>query len=152
MSGLNHAFFLVRASERSPAQYRHFLALPGEVELHDDILHYMYDTLQWIPTHNPARDEPHRGLCMYGPTVIHAEGAAIAAAVFSAWGRLFALGPEELDLTGAGAGVGSDPGARERPRLRLERDVVCSLLADLARRSEQVASGEGQFYLLHLGV
>jgi len=152
MAGLNHSFFLVRASEFAPVEYDHFVTLPGEVALHDDLLRYMIDTLTWIPAHNPARDEPCRGLSMYGATIIHAEGARVAAAVFSMWAKLFALGPNDLDLTGGYAWVGADPSAGEYERLHMERDVVCSRLNDLALRAEQVASGEGRFYLLHHGI
>ncbi|MDI1446051.1 hypothetical protein [Polyangium sp. 6x1] len=152
MAGLNHSFFLVRASEFAPAEFDHFVTLPGEIELHDDLLRYMGDTLAWIPTHNPARDEPCMGLCMYGPTLIHVEGARVAAAVFSTWARLFALGPSDLDLTGGYAWVGADPSTGDYERLHIGRDVLCSRLNGLALRAEQVASGEGRLYLLHFGV
>lgn len=152
MAGLNHDFFLVRTADFPPARYRHFLTLPGEIEIHDDLLHYMGDTLAWIPSHNPARGEPCTGLCMYGPTSIHAEGARVAMAVFSAWANLFALGPEELDLTGPYVWKGDDPSTGEHARLLIARDDLCARLNRLARYSEQVSSSGGELYLLHIGI
>jgi hypothetical protein len=152
MAGLNYAFFLVRTSEHAPRDYGHFTPLPGEVELHDDLLHYMGDSLRWIPTHNPALDEPCTGLCMYGPTVIFAEGARVAAAVFSTWARLFALGPSVLDLTGPYTWTGDDPANGAFERIRVERDDLCGRLSDLAGWAQQVAEGSGDLYLLHYGI
>jgi hypothetical protein len=57
MAGLNHSFFLVRTDEFPPTAFGHFVPLHGEVEIHDDLLRYMGDTLAWIPAHNPALDE-----------------------------------------------------------------------------------------------
>ncbi len=152
MAGLNHSFFLVRTAEFSPTKYSHFTALPGEIELHDDFLRYLGDSLRWIPAHNPARNEPCMGLCMYGPTVLHAEGARVAAAIFSAWARLFALGPRELDLTGDYGWIHEAPSTGAYARLRLDREALCSRLNGLAGWAEQVAAGEGRLYLLHCGI
>ena len=41
------------------------------------------------------------GLNRWGSTVVDASGAIIAAEVFSSYARLFAVGPEELRLTGS---------------------------------------------------
>jgi hypothetical protein len=155
MSGLNHAFWLVRTADHPPAQYRHFVRLPGEVEIHDDLLRYMGDTLHWIPAHNPARrGEPCLGLCMWGVTSIHPDGARAAGKVFSSWATLFALGPKELDLTGSYAWiVGDDPRAGAYERLVVDRgDVGCSRLNRLAGLCEQVSSGGEDLYLLHCGI
>lgn len=152
MAGLNHDFFLVRSAEFAPRDFGHFTTLPGEVQLHDDILRYLGDSLAWIPTHNPARDEPGMGLCMYGPTVIFAEGARVAAAVFSTWARLFSFGPRSLDLTGAYGWQGDDPSSGHYERIRVERDVLCERLGHLVRLTEQVAAGTGELYLLHYGI
>jgi hypothetical protein len=152
MAGLNHSFFLVRTDEFLPMAFGHFVPLPGEVEIHDDLLRYMGDTLAWIPAHNPARGEPCIGLCMYGPTTIHSEGARVAMTVFSAWANLFSLGPRDLDLTGAYGWAGDDPSAGEYERLRLDRDVMCAHLRALAQYSEKVWLGNGELYLLHIGI
>jgi hypothetical protein len=77
MAGLNHAFFLVRRSEFSPADHARFIALPGDVELHDDLLRYLGDTLRWLPAYNPARDEECAGLCMYGNTIYSTRGSEL---------------------------------------------------------------------------
>jgi hypothetical protein len=152
MTGPHHSFFVVRSAELAPADYLRLVGVPGDVEVPDDVLCYLGDTLAWIPAHNPALDAPCVGLCMHGPTVIRAEGARVAAAIFAAWERLLALGPDRLDLTGPYGAPHGDSRRGAYQRLHLERGVVCALLGGLARRAEEVATGGGHLYLLHLGI
>ena len=152
MSGMNHAFWLVRAADHPPARYRPLLSLPPEVEIHDDLIRYMNDALRWIPAQDPRRGEPCAGLDLYGPTCVHTDGARVARAVFSAWAALYALGPEMLDLTGPSTRTADDPSAGTPERLRLDRDDVCSRLNRLAELCERVSSSGGELYLLHFGI
>src|SRR3712207_6567195 len=101
MAGLNHEFLLVSRKEHEYSEYMNFINDPSAIEIHDDLLGYIADTLKWIPTYNPAKSEKCAGLCWYGPTVIQSEGARIAAQIFRAWAELLSCGPRELQLTGS---------------------------------------------------
>ena len=91
MPGLNHDFFLLSRAEHPFTDYTRFINDPSAVLLHDDLVSYMVDTLEWIPSFNPTRGEPWNGLCRWGPTVIHTAGATQAARIFSAWANLFGV-------------------------------------------------------------
>jgi hypothetical protein len=139
-----------------------FIHDPRAIHLHDDFVRYMQDTVAWIPTTNPARGEPHRGLCMWGPTLIEAEGAEIAERVFGGWAELLAAGPARLVLTGgfSWAAKNQAPPGGERvtqleggyDRLEFDRDEVVGVLRKLATWCGAVRSGAGKFYIYHGGV
>ena len=64
---LDHRFILVKAAEYKPEEYFHFVGAPEGSRLHDDLVRYVGDSLQWIPTVNPARrNECGYGLNLYG--------------------------------------------------------------------------------------
>jgi hypothetical protein len=160
--GLNHDFLLLDRERDGEWELMRFIHDPRAVHLHDDLVRYIQDTLAWIPTINPARGEPHRGLCMWGPTLIEVEGAVIAGRVFGGWAELFAIGPPVLALTGGFSWAASDdaPPVGERAtqleggydHLQFNRDEVVSVLRQLTGWCEQVRSGTGRLYLYHCGV
>jgi hypothetical protein len=159
---LNHDFLLLDRDRDGEWELLRFIHDPRAIHLHDDFVRYMQDTLAWIPTTNPARGEPHRGLCMWGPTLIEAEGAGVAERVFGGWAELLAAGPPRLVLTGgfSWAAEGDAPPAGERvtqleggyDRLEFDRDEVIGVLRQLAVWCRQVRSGAGKLYLYHGGV
>lgn len=159
---LIHDFLLLdrdRDGEWGPLRFIHD---PRAIHLHDDFVRYIQDTLAWIPTTNPARDEPHCGLCMWGPTLIKAEGAAIAERVFGGWAELLAIGPPRLILTGRFSWAVEDnaPLSGERAtqleggydRLEFDREELVRVLRQLAGWCGQVRFGAGRLYLYHDGV
>ena len=131
----------------------------------------MLDTLRWIPTINPSRREPYRGLCLYGPTVIGIDGADVAAKVFGGWAELLAAGPATLSLhsghwTVEDAGeepplpwiqqpsehVAVEHRADRLSLLHLDRDHHVAVLRQLAEWCERVRRGGGRLAVLHIGV
>ena len=100
MAGPYHEFQLLAAERRQRSNYMKPMRGPHIVQVHDDLIGYVRDTLNWVPTFNPAKKEGHRGLCRYGVTVIDGEGASKFALVLDAWASLFACGPKDLTLTG----------------------------------------------------
>jgi hypothetical protein len=160
--GLNHDFLLLDRDRDGEWELLRFIHDPRAIHLHDDFVRCIQDTLAWIPTTNPARGEPHRGLCMWGPTLIEAEGARVAERVFGGWAELLAAGPPRLVLTGEFSWAAEDdaPPTGDRvtqlegryERLEFDRDEVIDVLRQLARWCAQVHSGAGKIYLYHGGV
>ena len=150
MAGLNHTFHLLNVSEFAYKDYLKALRLQGGIEIYDDQLAYFADTLRWIPTYNPAREEPYQGLCWFGPTVIKTEGASIARRIFQAWLDLFANGPSILNLQGYM--VLDDKGQATHERLEMRRDEIMSKLKTLADWCQQVAESEDRYFIMHLGI
>ncbi len=133
--------------------YMRFSNDPRSIRLEDDLVRYIADTLVWIQTHNPAKNESHRGLCFWGPTVIHTEGAADAADIFTQWANLFACGPKNLILTGGWTSIEGEPaneGTYEA--LSLDRDDVVSKLRQIADFAKQIIESKGEYFILHSGV
>ena len=153
MSGPYHDFLLLTRTEHRFSDYMRFINDPRAIRLEDELLHYIADTLEWIPTHNPAKNEPHRGLCFYGPTVIHTEGASAAATIFGTWAALFASGPENLILTGGWTMIEGDlPNQGEYEKLNLDRDDLVRKLRQIADYAKQIVDTDGDYCILHLGV
>jgi len=136
---------------------------PNAVRIHDDILRYMADTLNWIPTWNPSMKRPWKGLCWYGPTVIQKTGAPLAAKILGSWADLFSSGPAVLRLTGDFAfqvenNPAKDgfecivPGSGEHERLVLSRNRVVTSLRTIVSYAERVQEAAGALYILHMGI
>lgn len=153
MAGLNHDFFLLSRTEHPVTDYSRFINDPRAVVLHDDLIDYLYDTLHWIPSFNPARGEPTTGLCRCGVTVIQTEGASQAAQVFSSWADLFSVGPKSLRLTGGWTWIEGQPDTEgEYARLVFDGPETIGSLRRLAAYARQVAESDGDLYILHIGI
>jgi hypothetical protein len=78
MAGLNHEFLLLSREQYPYAEYMQWINNPKAIHLHDDLMHYLDDSLRWITCYNPAkRMLRHKGLNFYGPTVIKSDGAVV---------------------------------------------------------------------------
>lgn len=130
MAGLNHDFMLLSAREHRYTDYMKWINNPNAIQIHDDVMQYMEDSLNWITCYNPAQKMmAHRGLNFYGPTVIKSDGAVDAEGVFTIWAILLLTGPMSYKLTG----------------------VVASLIT-VAKYSNSVANSNGELFILHLGI
>jgi len=130
MAGLNHDFLLLSATEHRYTDYLKWVNHPTAIQIHDDVMHYMEDSLNWITCYNPAQKMmTHRGLNLYGPTVIKSDGAVDAEAVFTIWAGLLSIGSMSYKLTGV---------------------VAC--LIKVAEYSNSVANSNDKLFILHLGM
>jgi hypothetical protein len=153
VAGLFHDFLLLSLAEHPFTSYAKFINDPRAVRLHDDFIGYLLDSLIWLPSYNPAKQEPTTGLCRWGPTIIHTDGAVTACRIFNAWADLFNAGPPILHLTGDWTyleGEPSNEGAYER--LEFDREETVDRLRLLARYADKVAGSGHDLYILHLGV
>jgi hypothetical protein len=160
---MEHHFWLFRQGERAYTDYKEFVGRShAPVMIHDEILRYLSDTLQWIPTLNPAKNERSYGLNMYGPTIIDQSGGGLFQQIFASWSHLFACGPERLTLRG----LFNWQWPFEEPehviaeselhklgsyeRMSISRDDYIERLTKLAHFGERASTG--QFFVLHLGI
>ncbi len=149
---LDHDFFILDSAEHSPVEYMRFAGRVASTRIHDDLLRYISDTLRWVPTLNPAGDEPVLGLNFYGPTVLRTEGAAKAALVLQCWADLFQLGPTELRLTGSWSSLDGEPGPGRYEVLRLNRDEAVEALLAVGSLCARAARSDGALFVLHCGI
>ncbi|HVF87091.1 MAG TPA: hypothetical protein VM866_05845 [Pyrinomonadaceae bacterium] len=153
MSGLYHDFFLVSRKEHDFSDYMFFINSPNSLKIPDDLIRYMLDTMNWLSTYNPAKSEDHKGLCLYGPTVIRTEGAGTAAKVFRSYADLFSNDPKKLRLTGPWSAEEGKPRAEGGyQQIEFERDMVVGELRQLAADLDRVAESDDEMYVLHLGI
>ncbi|WP_155971700.1 hypothetical protein [Paenibacillus sp. Soil522] len=61
---------------------------------------YMQDSLKWIETINPDKNESELGFNYYGFSIIEKKGAIKLSKLMKAWYLMFSEALEELTLTG----------------------------------------------------
>jgi hypothetical protein len=122
------------------------------VTLHHDFLFYIFDTLLWIPTYNPAHKNTTRqkGFNLYGVTVMGRNGACVAKSVFDGWAILFSQGPTRINLTGPYEI--SPTGKARYVRLNLQRRATVTKLQSLASNCDRVRGSAGDIFLWHEGI
>lgn len=153
MSGPFHDFLLLSLAEHPFTSYGKFVNDPRAVRLHDDLVGYIWDTLAWLPSYNPAKKESVTGLCRWGPTIIAADGAATACRIFAAWADLLGAGPPLLRLDGEWTYIENEtPNEGRYERLEFDRDETVARFRLLSRFAEEVTGSGHDLYILHLGV
>ncbi|PGM49020.1 hypothetical protein [Bacillus sp. AFS053548] len=72
------------------------------VRIHDDIIQYIMDSLNWIPSKNPSisGNLNRKGLNYYGETLFEQQASEKIIAIFTSWRDLFINGPKVLKLRG----------------------------------------------------
>lgn len=148
-----HDFLLLPEKSNDYSDYMQHLKDPKLLKLNDDLVLYIWDTLSWIPTINPANraEWGGYGLNYYGPTVINKVGAPKAARIFRRWAALFGEGPAELQLTGGFECKEGEPSSSgQYAVVTTARDSVVKIFVQIAELAEQAATGES--FVLHWGV
>ena len=148
MPGPYHDFLLLADSSDRAKQCALHYHDPAAVVIDDDLVHYMSDSLRWVPSENPAtEDTPGDGVNLYGVTAFSGDGARQLARVLNAWSVRFRCGPEILQFTGTYATVDGEGGYE---CLERRRDDVIETLGRIASMAEEaIAPG---YWLLHLGI
>jgi hypothetical protein len=160
-----HQFWLFEEGVVSYSDYLRYMSRKdAPINLHDDLLWYLADSLSWIPTLNPAKPgfPSGHGLNWFGPTIIEQSGAAILSQICLSWSQLFSCGPKDLHLRGLYTLkwpfdeeehlVKADHLSRlgHYDQLEVNRDECVDALTTLARFGEQTATGK--YFIMHLGV
>lgn len=159
---LIHEFILVSKSDYTHDYYRKVERNKyGEIDIQksgilelvtfpDELILYINDSLQWIPTINPATSEKGFGLNYYGVTTIYKDGSSIAESVFQSWAKLFSNAPTDLRLTGSWTWSGTNENVGEYEKMVYERDTIVSYFSKLASYCNKVT--DGLYYVVHLGI
>lgn len=130
-----------------------YINASGSIQLHDDFIFYIHDTLEWIPTINPDGNEKQNGLNHYGITIIDYSGAAIAKSIFSSWAKLFSTGPETITLTGGWeCEYGKPMEEGKYSKVQIDRNEMVTTLNALVDYTDNIMETNGQYYILNLGI
>jgi len=156
---LIHHFGVVKIANKDYAdrrQWKHFTGLKElmlrRIEVPDDVILYIADSLEWIPTFNPSTQKEQSGITYHGITIIPSSGAKAAASIFGAWASLLSLSPEVLRLTAWFSLPKGETNQGGYEGLHLRRDDVTSSLNAIVSACERVSESGGAEYLLHLGI
>ena len=154
MAGLNHDFLLLSSREHAYTDYLKWINNPRAVQVHDDIMNYIRDTLTWITCYNPAKKmAKHKGLNFYGPTVIKSDGAIIAGSLFAAWATLLSNAPKKITLTGDYGWIeGESQESGKYSMIKADRDEIVERFKQVANFSKRVVRSKDDLFILHLGI
>lgn len=159
MSGLNHEFYLLSEKDYLIGNLN-FDTLPEGVSIHDSILQYIADTLNWIDCGSPTPKgvKSLQGLNWYGDTIISKDGAEKTRNIFNLWAEIFMQSSEILELTGSyfydfNEGLDEDglPKKRGYNKLLFKRDEIVENLRTIANYADEVLHSD-DLYILHLGI
>ncbi|WP_285767393.1 hypothetical protein [Peribacillus sp. SI8-4] len=116
----------------------------------DDLILYIMDSLEWIPSQNPAkRGNPSgRGINYHGVTLFDRQASKTLMGIFMSWKNLFKNAPASFVLPGAYVYGDKQEGNYEK--LVFSRDEVIAQLDKMISMSEALAKGE--CYLYHCGI
>jgi hypothetical protein len=155
--GQDHEFFLVSYDEYEEMGYDGYCSTPEDLSnvvlIHDDIIQYIQDSLNWIPSINPAMNyQKQFGLCNYGITLFDKEGASAVYNLAKAWADLFSNAPTNLKLTGNYGFYGIKDGkpVGKYNLVEVEREKLVDNFRKLQCFSEKVILGD--YLLLHHGI
>lgn len=124
----------------------------GSVAIPDDLIQYILDSLNWIPSKNPAKSmtREEKGINYHGITLFDQTSAAVMKNVFAAWHTLFTNSPEKLELTGEFLVSSRKNILGEYERLVFNRNDVLDLLERLLSMIDRLE--EENLFLYHLGI
>jgi hypothetical protein len=157
-----HEFFLIKEAndyqQYADPDYlnRHIRKQSSVVKIHDDLVLYMWDTLQWIPSLIPAENQTIHtyGLNYYGITIINKEGSGIFYHVMESWANLFSKAPIEFKLTGSWVQDIDDQGLESTEgyyqKIDVPRDTLVNRLKTLVAYATEVSRGD--YFILHWGI
>ncbi len=164
---LVHDFVVLNKVEYTYNDYMNEIKkVPCDVSIHDDLIMYFYDYLEWLPTYNPSMKIRHTGLNLYGVTVIDLDGACQALELMSNIVNIFKLSPQVLKLKGGFSyqladnedSLSNDNIERivkdslKQEKLIYQRDEVIEQFEKLAKCFKRVVDSDGKLYVLHMGI
>lgn len=149
---LIHEFVLLTQEECKKEVILNIRANKDVLEIHDDIILYIFDSLKWVPqASNGCSGEKKYGFNYYGITEIDKEGAIVLCNILKAWSDLFKNSPPKLILTGNYSWTEDekiDTGAYEV--IEIDRDKVIGQFNKLMFFAEKAINDNCQ--ILHFGI
>jgi hypothetical protein len=123
-----------------------------KVGISDDLILYMIDTLEWIPSFNPVTKENGKGLVYHGVTIINRESSSQLKAIIESWVNLFSQGPDLINLCGQTVGKEDERGEVyfEVERIKMSKKDIMQVLNELIKLSSRTIDGE--YLIMHVGI
>lgn len=153
---LTHEFFLVGSDFDWSKRYEWYrvnrYTWAEKSEVADEVVQYMMDFLDWLPSFNPETKVFCKGLNYYGVTVINKSGAEKLIKILDKWLMLIEEAPDTFSLRGdtVWKEEENEEGYWQQTRNWINRKDIQSeiaVLADLAMK----ASNRNQ-WIIHFGI
>lgn len=121
-----------------------------QIELSDNIILYILDSLNWVPTYSSLDSGMKYGLNYHGMTYITQEGASIMKKIIKSWASLFSNAPEFFEITGLYTWEdNAEQGKYEK--ISIKRDEIVDVFTKLAHYAEQVENDD-TLCIFHAGI
>ena len=156
----HHNFTVLEVSKYDPANI-HAWPKQYQLSIHGDIIEYMWDSLNWLPTdfaHNKSIGK-RTGLDLTGVCVLWADGTLLLGKLCRLYAGIFELGPDTLTLTNGhiyetcSEVDGMIPiSAFKRSKTAFDRNLILNQLRKLAEMCDFVAEQNNTHYLAHRGL
>lgn len=151
--GLEHEFYLVSETVEIDEIWtlRENNRVIDKVVIHDDFVQYISDSLEWIPSKNPAKKgiPKGQGINYYGITLFDKQSSKSLKGIFTSWRELFENAPNTFEITGNFVCEDNQQDG-EYEKVKINRDEVVNQLGKIISMSDQLA--KCNYYLYHLGV
>lgn len=148
--GLEHEFLLVQEPLETTEVWllRENVKVIDEVLIHDDLIQYISDSLEWIPSKNPTKkgNPPGQGINYFGVTLFDQPSAVSLTGIFTAWKNLFEHAPSTFVLTEGLIYAREE----EYERIPFNRDEVVRQFEKMISMADLLATG--RYSLYHLGI
>ncbi|GKU82610.1 hypothetical protein [Niallia sp. NCCP-28] len=154
--GLTHEFYLIPDTTELKEFYLNAKKINGIAEsiaISDDIITYIYDSLEWIPSKNPATNQSSAkayGFNYYGVTLFDVHSAAALKGVFAGWRDLFQYAPDLITLKGTFIYGEGNNQAGEYEKIIVNRKELLSFFDKIISMADRLA--EGNYYVYHCGI
>lgn len=123
------------------------------VVLHDDLIQYFWDYLEWLEPINPYRqNETTQGLFYYARSLFDETQSVKFKQLISSWHSLFSHAPSQFELKGEWSWIHEKPETGSYEKIQVEKMELLSSFKNLIKLCEQVEQGNGKFYLMHCGI
>ncbi|MFD1990448.1 coagulation factor 5/8 type-like protein [Paenibacillus nicotianae] len=123
-----------------------------KVVLADNIILYLMDFLNWIPTYNPATRKKTTGINYYGLTVIYTAETSQLKQLLEKWLVFIEEAPELFSLRGQTIWkeTGKEEGYWESTRTQIHRDALQHELQSLIDLATEASHSNKS--ILHVGI
>ncbi|MFJ7994838.1 hypothetical protein ACIQY5_22210 [Peribacillus frigoritolerans] len=152
---LDHEFYLISKTTdiKNFWMYRERNnSVIDSVVIQDDLIQYIIDSLEWIPSKNPSlQGTPSgHGINYHGVTLFDNHSSETLISIFSSWKSLIKNAPDKFELTGEFVYGDADNQEGDYKKLVFNRDEVITQFEKIILMSEALTKGE--FYLYHCGI
>lgn len=109
------------------AHYQKFAKIEF-IAIHDDIIRYIADSLEWVQAFHPVQNCLMNNLCYYGFTLWDNCQVGHFKSVIIAWRELFKNAPDKFVLIGDWTTIVGDNDSGEYAKIKVHRDELLSKL------------------------